>query len=181
MKFWSIRTLDELDILLSGQPLRTDPDKVDKDFKRAYQWISKQLANKVTPPPGVEYPIWLWRYWEGKHRAKPDLRAGGHVQKGSKAVRIELEIPSDKVLLSDFNSWHAVLNNHHLSHTDAEYEYYEQYEAQEKDENLLRKSKETTWLKIFSIEDLPDDWAVQGATWEILPEHIVNYKVFTGR
>lgn len=60
MKFWSIRTLDELDILLSGQPLRTDPDKVDKDFKQAYRWISKQLANKVTPPPGVEYPIWLW-------------------------------------------------------------------------------------------------------------------------
>lgn len=181
MKLWSIRTLDELDILLSGQPLRTGPDKVDKDRKQAYQWIAKQLSNKVAPPEGVEYPIWLWRYWEGRYRAKPDLRAGGHVQKGSKAVRIELEIPSDKVLLSDFDSWHAVLNNHHLSQTDAEYEYYEQYEEQEKDENLLRKSKEATWLKIFSIEDLPDDWAVQGVTWEILPEHIVNYKVFTSR
>ncbi|PNK59571.1 DUF3841 domain-containing protein [Psychrobacter sp. FDAARGOS_221] len=181
MKLWSIRTLDELDILLSGQPLRTDPDKVDKDRKQAYRWIAKQLANKVSPPQGVEYPIWVWRYWEGKHRAKPDLRAGGHVQRGCKAVRIELDISSDKVLLSDFDSWHAVLNNHHLSHTDAEYEYYEQYEAQEKDANLLKKSKEATWLKIFSIEDLPDDWAVQGVTWEILPEHIVNYKVFTGR
>ena len=57
MKFWSIRTLEELEILLSGQPLRTDPDKVDKDRKEAYQWISKQLSKKVTPPQGVEYPI----------------------------------------------------------------------------------------------------------------------------
>ena len=181
MKFWSIRTLEELEILLSGQPLRTDPDKVDKDRKEAYQWISKQLSKKMIPPQGVEYPIWLWRYWEGKQRAKPDLRAGGHVERGCKAVRIELEIPSHKVLLSDFDGWHAVLNNHHFCETDAEYNYYEQYENQEDNENLLRKSKEATWLKIFSIENLPEDWAVQGITWEILPEYMVNYKIFTGR
>ena len=89
MKFWSIRTLEELEILLSGQPLRTDPDKVDKDRKEAYQWISKQLSKKVTPSQVVEYPIWLWRYWEGKQRAKPDLRADGHVERGCKVVRID--------------------------------------------------------------------------------------------
>ncbi|WP_201625419.1 DUF3841 domain-containing protein [Psychrobacter immobilis] len=89
MKFWSIRTLEELEILLSGQPLRTDPDKVDKDRKEAYQWISKQLSKKLTPPQGVKYPIWLWRYWEGKQRAKPDLRADGHVERGCKVVRID--------------------------------------------------------------------------------------------
>ena len=91
MKFWPIRTLEELEILLSGQPLRTDPDEVDKDRKEAYQWISKQLSKKVTPPQGVEYP------------------------------------------------------------------------------------------NIFSIENLLEDWTVQGITWEILPEYMVNYKIFTGR
>ncbi|WP_298871415.1 hypothetical protein [uncultured Psychrobacter sp.] len=34
---------------------------------------------------------------------------------------------------------------------------------------------------IFSIENLLEDWTVQGITWEILPEYMVNYKIFTGR
>lgn len=50
------------------------------------------------------YPVWLWT-------KKPDLKAEGHFAKGTKAVCLTVEIPDEKVLLSDIFAWHCVLSD----------------------------------------------------------------------
>ena len=58
-------------------------------------------------------PIWAWYQWEGSRR-KPDLRASGYLPKGEPGVRLELRVADDRVLLSDFDLWHYVLNYWYL-------------------------------------------------------------------
>ena len=61
-----------------------------------------------TPPQGVNYPIWAWHTREGK-RKMPDLRQSGFGEKGTELVRMEIEIPEDQVVLSDFDLWSAMM------------------------------------------------------------------------
>ncbi|NMX21197.1 hypothetical protein C5S30_01900, partial [ANME-1 cluster archaeon GoMg4] len=54
------------------------------------------------------------------HHPKPDLRRSGHLPRGTSGVRIEFIVSSDRVLLSDFEAWHAVLNCWYLSLSEVE-------------------------------------------------------------
>ncbi|MDO5770063.1 MAG: DUF3841 domain-containing protein [Psychrobacter sp.] len=187
LKVWSIRTEAELDTLLSGQPLRTDPSRIDPDFARpdAYHWMARQLAEKVAPPEGIVYPIWVWQCWSGPDRVMPDLRARGHVAKGQAAVRLTLDIPKQLLLLSDFDTWHCVLNHHYNAVNDEDYQAFEAYLAGETDKSAIEQKIEQSWLKIFDIDHLlthwPNQYSIQGVTWEILPEYLLGYQRFIGR
>jgi hypothetical protein len=77
---------------------------------RPYKWMMEQMRRRV-PGYGGGFPIWLW------HSPKPDLRHSGHLSRGEQALRIELESPRELVLVSDFETWHCVLNRWHLSLT----------------------------------------------------------------
>lgn len=187
MKVWSIRTEAELDLLLRGKPLSADPSKIDPDFARpdAYQWLAKQLAEQVAPPDGVIYPIWVWQCWNGPNRVKPDLRARGHIGKGQPAVRLTLDIPEHLLLLSDFDSWHCVLNDHYNAVNDEDYQAFAAYLAGESDQSAIEQEIEQSWQKIFDIDHLltvwPDQHSIQGVTWQILPEYLLGYQRFMGR
>jgi hypothetical protein len=71
-----------------------------RDWRRTYIWmaarLSRHLGHRVRSAP-----IWLWV------RDKPDMRRNAH---GNPVVRIELEIPRDRLLVSDFINWHGPLN-----------------------------------------------------------------------
>lgn len=78
---------------------KTDGRHVDPDMRHPYQWLSKQLASRVSPPPkGIRYPVWAWYSWEGKRR--PDLRTYRDEAPG---IMLELDIPDNEVLLSDYH------------------------------------------------------------------------------
>lgn len=181
MQYWSIRTIEELEILQSGKILTTNSEKVDDYHIPAYQWMIKQLIKRVEPPPnGVIYPIWVWRYCHSRTKPKPDLRYGGYDRRGEKRVLLSLEIPETKVLLSDFDGWHAVLNEWYQA--DDEADWY-RFDALEKtlSPQMRRKLIEESWHKIFDWQKLPDEYAVQGVTWQILPTYVIDYKIFTCR
>ena len=82
-----------------------DADKgVDSEFRPAYDWMVGQLEQRVKNYPCNKYPIWAW------HHPKPDLRRSGHLPRGTSGVRVEFLVSSDRVLLSDFEAGHGVLN-----------------------------------------------------------------------
>ncbi|UYZ73367.1 DUF3841 domain-containing protein [Moraxella bovis] len=68
--------------------------------------------------------MWAWYHAHGANKPKPDLRKSGHLPKGERGVRIEFTLPKERVLLSNFDGWHAVLNDWCFALDDDEYEHY---------------------------------------------------------
>ena len=87
------------------------------------------MIKRIGPPPeGVVYPVWAWYKQNGK-RKKPDLRSErwGYGPGDEDYTCIEFEIPEDHVLLSDFDSWHTILNNGLFSDSEEEADQKDAY------------------------------------------------------
>ena len=97
--------------------LRDDADDI---FANAYQWISGEMLRAGILPKqektltGSITPIWAYARWTDNHhrpRVKPDRRY--YAFRGADFLShhlIHLRIPAQRVLLSDMDDWHAVLN-----------------------------------------------------------------------
>jgi hypothetical protein len=185
VRLWSIRQAEEFAGLKNGDALRTQSSKVDQDFRAAYDWMSQQLNAHAGPPPkGVDCPIWLWQHCYGTSKSRPDLRTRCLLPTGTAGVRIEVDLPSENVLLSNFDAWHCVLNNHPYFASDAECEEMERSSG-EKDLSHadLEKVKVDSWQRIFDLSLIPDPrvWSVQGVVWEIPVSSITKVEYFTAR
>lgn len=185
MKLLTIRTVDEWGILQREGILRTNAALSDPDFCRAYDWMSKQLSTRVgVPSQDVRYPVWVWRYWAGTARARPDLRCGTMLPRGTLGVRLELDLPPESVLLSNFDAWHAVLNDHYHALDDADYEWFEQLaESGQLSAAQLAQIKEQSWQRIFDLSLIPDPstWSVQGVVWEVPLASVQKVDYFKAR
>ena len=112
-------------------------------FADAYEWMKKQMQERL-PGYSGEQPVWLWT-------EKPDLRSTKYAESGSEIVRLTIELPSEKVLLSDFDGWHMVLNDTFFSFNQKEHDAF--YRAE------LSLTKEESWKRIFDFETERDgDW-----------------------
>ncbi len=182
LKMWTVRRRDEFYKLACDGVLRVDSDRIDEDFRRAYDWMAGKLAEKIAPPPGCRYPLWAWWRWGGRQRPMPDLRAAAHLPKGTPGVRIEFTIDATQVLLSDFDGWHAVLNDHYHALDDADYESHLQSIKGMSAEEIARIN-EASWNRIFisDLGHLDDDVSVQAVFWELHRSQITDIKYFVAR
>src|SRR5687768_7255292 len=112
MKLWTIQSETQWQNLQKNKILIADNSgEMAKDYDFAYEWLIKQMNIRIKEKSeNAKYPIWCWHSWRDSIRRKPDLRYGGFLNKGEKSVLIEFEAEKDKVLLSDFELWHLVLN-----------------------------------------------------------------------
>jgi len=199
---WSNLTADAWDELQQSGKLRASRRHVDPDFMRAYVWMADQMDRRLGPRPSKDtLPIWVWWQWGGKRR-RPDLRASGHLPKGTRGVRVECKVQEDRVLLSDFELWHYVLNYGYLPRTEKEDEAFEK-ELTAAGLSLTgcslrnplpharyRQKIERSWERIFDLTWTdPDqtivpamkDSSIQGTMWELLLDDVVDANEFTAR
>ena len=181
MLVWSIRTPVEVEQLLNTGVLRTDTKKMDQDFLRDYNWMSQQLTQRVeVAPPDVTYPIWVWVHYYHTQKSRPDLRRLKRTWssvKGKPFVLLTLDIPNELILMSSFDAWHAVLNNHPYTSKDEEYEYFEQVLPTLPPEEA-EQLKQQTWQRIF---EFTSDECVQGVVWELRREWLIKVQYFTSQ
>lgn len=137
MKVWSIQTEAAYQKLLEKGMLYGDWRRVWKHFKKPYKWLCDQMEQRDIPLKGRP-PMWAWT-------TKPDLRSSYHLEKGEKGVRLELEVPDELVLVSNFEAWHCVLNDHFVVTNDDELEMMFNYP---------RSEVEASWQKIFQLEHI---------------------------
>ena len=122
MRLWTMQPVEVYNILRQDGVFTCDPTKVpEPSFIDRYGWLVKKLSEKDSKPCNVDYPVWAWYRFNGKEK-KPDLRHSCYGSRGEKMVCLELEVPDEKVLLSDFDLWHFPLNNWWLP--DCFYEGY---------------------------------------------------------
>ena len=190
MKLWTIQPVDVYNNIMSSGKYFCDPNRSslleDDLFRNAYSWLVKEMEKRIGDKPEyVKFPVWAWHTWEWKHK-KPDLRSFVG-KKGPKMVCIELEIPDNEVVLSDFDSWHYVLNKWHFGYETSDEELAEKYAwldslSNEEREQEIKKS----WQNVFNIEKINTYWIIQGqfvqATfWEIKKEQVRKIQFFTSK
>jgi hypothetical protein len=204
MVIWSILNERAWGELQRKGRLRATPRHADQDFLPAYLWMAQQMERRlnVSRPSRDALPLWAWYQWEGAHRRKPDLRATGHLPKGVCGVRIECHVEEERVLLSDFDLWHYVLNYWYLPKSEEDDARFQMKLA---DAGLssrrfdhhspmphaqYRRHIESSWERIFDltwadrgyqIASTPENKSIQATLWEILLDDVVESKEFTAR
>jgi hypothetical protein len=176
----------------------------------SYKWMASQLAAKVGPAPeGVEFPIWAWKKIYGRNDGKPDMRSWRTTYE-EHVVRLQLEIPETRVLLSDYDTWHMPLNLGYFAKCLDEMNEFEKWcskmnvelygrnstmwsDSPSESERIARDKIETSWSRCLELEPTPEngydpEWignweedSIQAVFWEILPKDIVTVERFTTR
>lgn len=174
MILWTIQRQEAYEIMTQTGVLRADKNHLlfDGDLIDSYRWMSEQMKIRIgEPPEGVEFPVWAWYQWDGQ-RKRPDMRTHGCCSEtGLPIVLLTVDVPDDKVLLSDFEYWHVVLNDGDLVFPfdwDAVYP-----------EDVKRKS----WENIFDYECTFDGedkhcLSTQATLWEIKQEWVRKVEHF---
>lgn len=177
MRLWTFQPYEVFEKLQNGQIFRCDANKSELiqefEFKKSYDFMVESMKARLTHsqrPFGVKYPIWAWHTAYGAHK-RPDRRFLMFNNRQEQHL-IEIEVSSDRVLLSDFDGWHHVLNGSPL--------LPESFYEKELDSDDLYNSRETmsyaeiktTWEDIFDVQRKE---FIQASLWEVRPEDVVKY------
>ncbi len=100
VRVWTIQRPSWWRTLQQRGLIHADGRRLCHDFRPAYNWMMGQMYRRIPGYTGA-YPVWFW------YSPKPDLRHSGHLARGERGLRIELELPRSIVLLSDFETWHS--------------------------------------------------------------------------
>ncbi|GAB6991809.1 DUF3841 domain-containing protein [Paenibacillus pini] len=170
-RYWTNQTIEAWEQARENGYLIGNSDFIWEEIRKEYHWMMRQMKKRMTQYSG-EFPIWLWT-------EKPDLRRVGHFNGGTHAVSLEIEIPNEQVLLSDFDAWHCVLNDSFLALDEMEWEAFYRKE--------LKMSKEESWERIFHFELLRESswWAskphLQGVSGKVDISHVRKVRQFIAR
>jgi hypothetical protein len=147
--------------------------------------MAEQMKKRL-PGCSGRFPLWAW------YKPRPDLRRSGHLERGTPGVRLELLVPASRVLLSDFDAWHCVLNRWHLSLTEEEDARWESrlpkgYRPGSELPPELERELRASWERIFDLELVAksgwvakEQW-VQAVLERIELADVVGVKEFVAR
>lgn len=191
MRLWTVQPVEVLKLLQEKGLYVCDKTKSEcleePSFVAAYDWLVAQMEDKVgVRPEGVEYPVWAWYAYDGVH-GELNLDKESYVAKGQEAVCLEVEIPDNEVVLTDFSNWHCVLNNSYCSDAlnedewDSDMEWFDSLKGEEKE-----KAKVASWQRIFDITRISNDFAengmyVQATFWSLKLENVKKVRYFIGK
>ncbi len=139
----------------------------DKDFQNAYNWLNKTVGYSNNP-------IWAW-YQRGTE-TKEDyykfcLEDSLTNRFENDVIFLELKVPDEEVTLTDYFTWHHVLNVFYL---DEDLDDVDDFDF---DRVYSQEEKEESWLRVFNIDRSSEGW-IQ-ATFPILKKEYVKRVRFT--
>ena len=158
-------------------------ERIMEGFEPHYNWMVKQMVKRgiVAESAEAEYPVWAWYKYEGR---KPDLRTGGFAKRGTPLVMLTIRVDPSRVLLSDFDFWHYVLNKWALTKNEAEDELFE-------DDKYFRANRSKTWQRVFDIDDHelteyhygsePAFRSIQAVLWAVKKDDVVAVRHFIAK
>jgi hypothetical protein len=111
----TVQAASILDILHRDTVARPDLGQSDyfeyPEYARAYRWMSRQVAARAEVPawfdPEAGAMFWLWAHTTRK--ALVDQARSAALSDAAQVV-LRVRIPKSRVVLSDFDDWHCVLN-----------------------------------------------------------------------
>ncbi|GBU26898.1 hypothetical protein R84B8_00413 [Treponema sp. R8-4-B8] len=204
MRLWTIQAQEAYKQLRKNGVLHASEEHVwcEDSLRHAYDWMAAELAKKDVMPEGIRYPIWAWYQWQGK-RKKRDLRERGFMKRGNPAVQLEIEIPDNKVLLSDFDVFHCVLNNLYVCSSEEDHERFEKwYESmgigygdwkndasQDEKLQIVQRAIVESWAGVFDLTKEDDNYlygkneekSIQAVFWELREDQVIWAREFIAK
>ena len=142
---------------------------IDEEFfLRSYEWMRRQMAKRL-PAYSGDFPVWAWA-------ERPDLRTIYWNVKGYPFFLLTIEVPADRVLLSDFGDWHIVLNDGYLPIDDADFE-------REWESPATQEEKEASWERIFDVygQRYDSDGRIQACVDRVYLHEVISVRPFKSR
>ena len=116
MTLWTTQQKEFYDELMqNGVAFCRQLSDLGRDMELAYRWMANQMRKRIGEPPmpEIQYTVWAWfQYGSGKWRKPPlsqETMSCGN-SPSSVEVMMELHVPDNQALLSDFDLWHIPLN-----------------------------------------------------------------------
>ena len=189
MILWTIQPLYIWEQIQENGAYICDPAKSSMpEYTEQYDWLVEKMTEKIGPPPdGVRYPVWAWYMQNGKI-GKPDLRQErwSYGPGDEDYTCIELDVPDDQAVLSDFDLWSIVLLNALISENEEEdaalEKHYDSFSPGQK-----QAFKRKNWERIFDITPLKNGWIkrsqwIQATFWQLKKEYVRKVYYFkTGK
>lgn len=191
MKLWTIQGIAIYEMLqFNGIAYCTKPNwENDPVFIRAYHWMAEQMRQRIGEPPvaGIMFPMWAWYQYNSAKNKKPP-RSPHDISEGVSAY-MEIEIPNNEVLLSDFIAWHSPLNEGPLNDWKRIFKETDRLDKEAGrllsfDEYPLKIQKdiEKSWEGVFDLDTRNKDLgrthkrnrSIQATFWALKPEYIIS-------
>ena len=186
MILWTIQPEELYHSILETGQYACDPNQIDMtEFTEMYDWLVLQMRERIGEPPnGVISPVWAWHTQKSK-RQKPDLRSErwSNGYDGEKFVCLEIEVPDEQVLLSDFDLWSIVLLNDLITETEEEDEELDKMYKSLAPKRQLEMKYEN-WKRVFDVTPFENAWMrrgswIQATFWELRRDMIKEVRYFT--
>lgn len=184
MILWTFQPASIMEEIEKTGTFRCDPARSfnltkENDLKSQYAWLMEQMEKRIgRRPEGVTYPVWAWHTWDFQRRM-PDPDSGAFLESREPKAALTLEIPEDRVVLTDFDAWQLVMNGNYLSDIIESEEAFERQLSwlENLSEEELLKETERSWQRVFNIMPYDSDSFsrgryVQATFWEIRKEYI---------
>ena len=181
MRLWTFQPVEIYDKIMETGEYHCEPylgyDTTMEfmEFEDAYLWLAQKMREKIgNPPDGIKFPVWAWHTQDWKHK-KSDLRSErwcyGHYPE--KYACIEIEVPDNEVVLSDYDLWHCILNKSAICFNEEEFDNFSD----------TKEFLEETWNRVFDVEPFEDDWFwkgryIQATFWQLKKEMIKAVRFF---
>jgi hypothetical protein len=166
--------------------LRADERSADPEFLAAYRWMAAELAARVPGATGA-LPVWAW-VWAPRRPLREQWWIDAAVQPG--AVLLTCRVPRARVLLSDFDAWHCVLNGWYCAGEDpaAEAAWERVWDglgardraAQPVEHPALRDMVVQSWSRVFELDRYPAS-DVQACVEAIRAHEVISRRVLLPR
>lgn len=192
MKLWTIQTTEFYDTLQKNGVVYCDRESwFCQEYRDMYDWMANEMRKHIGIPPQkkVRYPIWAWYQYTSRKKPRPPISSNMLDSDQKEGVMLEIEIPDDKVLLSDFGLWHVPLNGHPISDDKKLMKRFDAFRAVhggscdfEDYPEDLKNDIMVTWSVIFDLRTKLRRWvakamwnrSIQACFWELKLEQVVE-------
>jgi len=199
MRIYTIQTVSFYDELLQeGIVCCNTQSWMCLEYRVQYDWMAEQMRKRIGNPPRPEtkYPIWVWQQYISKKNPVPPMSSKDIEEGETEAVMLELEVPDNEVLLSDFSVWHLPLNHGAVTYKHEDNKLVKElkdYERQHKDcfrvqdySPELQKKILKTWERVFDLDTCDPNIAtakrrnrsIQGTIWLLRKEWLKTAHIF---
>lgn len=156
-----------------------------KEYDFAYKWMAEQTRLRIGEPPlpQITLPVWAWYQYDSRKKKKPPLSPYNKTD-GIDEMMMEIEVPDNEVLLSDFMLWHHPLNGWDII-TDkrlkkkVEEHFFTNFNEKPKEIQELIKN---SWTRVFNLKTRDREYAsqaiwnrsIQATLWCVRKEYLIS-------